>query len=124
MTPELLKINNLMPGWKATQEGLLNRKDYTLPSANIYVAKKAKWLKAKLNSLAKRAKVAINEALHFVQLSLFKLKAGWWIIKKQVKWSLTDADVKRSKKHVKSNYKLASGHESLDASWSVYEGLF
>jgi hypothetical protein len=36
-----------------TQLTLLNRKDYTLPSASIYVAKKAKWLKDKLNSLAK-----------------------------------------------------------------------
>jgi hypothetical protein len=107
-----------------TQLTLLNRKDYTLPSASIYVAKKAKWLKDKLNSLAKRAKVVINEALHSVQLSIFKLKAGWWIVKKQVQWSLTDADVKKFKKHVKSNYKLASGHESLDSSWSVYEGLF
>jgi hypothetical protein len=35
-----------------TQEGLLNRKDYTLPSANIYIAKKANWLKDKLNSWA------------------------------------------------------------------------
>lgn len=35
-----------------TQEGLLNRKDYTLPSANIYIAKKSQWLKAKLNSWA------------------------------------------------------------------------
>lgn len=107
-----------------TQLALLNAKDYALPSATNYVSKKAKWLKDKLNSLAKRAKVVINEALHNVQLSIFKLKAGWWIVKKQVKWSLTDADVKRSKKHTKSNYKLASGHESLDASWSVFEGLF
>jgi hypothetical protein len=52
MTPEFLKINNLMPGWQGTQEGLLNRKDYTLPSANIYIAKKANWLKDKLNSWA------------------------------------------------------------------------
>jgi hypothetical protein len=36
-----------------TQEGLLNRKDYTLPSANIYIAKKSQWLKDKLNFLAK-----------------------------------------------------------------------
>jgi hypothetical protein len=52
MTPEFLKINATMPGWKGTQEGLLNRKDYTLPSASNYIAKKSKWLKAKLNSLA------------------------------------------------------------------------
>ena len=107
-----------------TQLTLLNRKDYTLPSANIYVAKKVKWLKDKLTSLAKRAKVVINEALHSVQLSIFKLKEGWWIVKKQIKWSLTDADVKRSKKHVKGINRLASGYESLDSSWSVYEGLF
>jgi hypothetical protein len=107
-----------------TQLTLLNRKDYTLPSASIYVAKKAKWLKDKLTSLAKRAKVVINEALHSVQLSIFKLKAGWWIVKKQIKWSLTDADVKKSKKHVKGINRLAGGYESLDSNWSVYEGLF
>lgn len=107
-----------------TQLALLNKKDYTLPSATNYVSKKAKWLKDKLNSLAKRAKVVINEALHNVQLSIFKLKAGWWIVKKKEMWELRDRDVIRSQKHTKSNYKLASGHESLDASWSVFEGLF
>lgn len=107
-----------------TQLALLNKKDYLLPSATNYIAKKAKWLKDKLNSLANRAKVVINEALYVIQLSIFKLKANWWIVKRKVKWSLTDADVKRSKKQTKNNYKLASWHESLDVSWSVFEGLF
>lgn len=106
-----------------TQLTLLNRKDYLLPSASIYIAKKAKWLKAKLNSLANRAKLVINETLYTVQLSIFKLRAGWWIVKTKEDWKLTDNDIKKSRKLISKN-RLATGHESHDASWTMFDSLF
>jgi hypothetical protein len=107
-----------------TQLALLNKKDYLLHSTANYVAKKAMWLKKKLNSLAVRAKVVINEALYNIQLSIFKLKPNWWVKKKNSCWALTDADILRARKPSKGKASIATAHESLEASWSLFDSLF